>query len=429
MSQQATLDDRAFEHNAQTHAPEVKEEVMPLPKWLMRIYYIFPIILYVPDVIFNYFVYSKGVSTPFNVSDVTTYPENALWLFLALGIVGMAWLLSILAPWHWVRNNKFQSVMCWVGVLIATAITTWNSLAYRMSQTNSPFPTDKWVADTFHITLAGFSPTTILVSISPPFWGLFWAIVQPAERRRSAHEEQQSHEARMLKITLDAEMKAAKANANATVREAQLKGLAASMKAARSQIGSAVATATNNEDNNSAVAEQDESAMPSERVVALPNGSIRRLSERRNWNDETTESGEHEILRGAAASMSFSVATQSRDDVFQAPEGDINYRSAQGSQSNERGPSTFEGETLLGTSRPGMPRASTLLRNYADGEHVMRTIDGDVETMRNRGMKITIKTFAEFKGIELTQSKQLLAKWREWKQNQGVDQREAVEQR
>ena len=86
MSQQATLDARAFEHNAQTHAPEVKEEVMPLPKWLMRIYYIFPIILYVPDVIFNYFVYSKGVSTPFNISDVTTYPENALWLFLALGI-------------------------------------------------------------------------------------------------------------------------------------------------------------------------------------------------------------------------------------------------------------------------------------------------------------------------------------------------------
>ena len=223
-----------------------KEDAMPLPQWLMRVYYIFPIILYVPDVIFNYFVYSKGVSTPFNPYDIATYPENALWLFLALGIVGMAWLLSILAPWHWVRNNRFQSVMCWVGVLIATAITTWNSLAYRMSQTNSPFPTDRWIADTFHITLQGFSPTTILVSISPPFWGLFWAIVQPAERRRSAHEEQQSHEARMLKITLDAEMKAAKANANATVREAQLKGLAASVKAARSQIGAA-ANATNTE--------------------------------------------------------------------------------------------------------------------------------------------------------------------------------------
>jgi len=209
---------------------------MPLPQWLLRIYYIFPIILYVPDVIFNYFVYSKGVSTPFNGYDITTYPENALWLFLALGIVGMAWLLSILAPWHWARDNKFQSVMCWFGVLIATGITTWNSLAYRMSQTNSPFPTDKWVADTFHITLAGFSPTTILVSISPPFWGLFWAIVQPSERRRSSHEEQQSHEARMLKIKLDAEMKAAKASASATVREAQLKGLAASVKAARNQM-------------------------------------------------------------------------------------------------------------------------------------------------------------------------------------------------
>jgi len=247
MSQQAILDARTFEHNAQPHVTDVKEEVMPLPQWLMRIYYIFPIILYVPDVIFNYFVYSKGVSTPFNVYDIATYPENALWLFLALGIVGMAWLLSILAPWHWVRNNKFQSVMCWFGVLVATAITTWNSLAYRMSQTTPAFPTDKWIADTFHITLQGFSPTTILVSISPPFWGLFWAIVQPAERRRSAHEEQQSHEARMLKITLDAEMKAAKANANATVREAQLKGLAASMKAARSQIGVATANATRSE--------------------------------------------------------------------------------------------------------------------------------------------------------------------------------------
>ena len=241
-----------------------KEDAMPLPQWLMRVYYIFPIILYVPDVIFNYFVYSKGVSTPFNPYDIATYPENALWLFLALGIVGMAWLLSILAPWHWVRNNRFQSVMCWVGVLIATAITTWNSLAYRMSQTNSPFPTDRWIAETFHITLQGFSPTTILVSISPPFWGLFWAIVQPAERRRSTDEEQQSHEACMLKITLDAEMKAAKANASATVREAQLKGLAASMKAARSQIGAAVATPTHAETapetTDTPLAEEDRTA-------------------------------------------------------------------------------------------------------------------------------------------------------------------------
>ncbi len=54
MSQQATLDARTFEQNAQPRVGEVREEVMPLPKWLLRIYYIFPIILYVPDVIFNY---------------------------------------------------------------------------------------------------------------------------------------------------------------------------------------------------------------------------------------------------------------------------------------------------------------------------------------------------------------------------------------
>ena len=36
-------------------APVGKEgEVLPLPKWLTRLYYLFPIVLYLPDMLFNF---------------------------------------------------------------------------------------------------------------------------------------------------------------------------------------------------------------------------------------------------------------------------------------------------------------------------------------------------------------------------------------
>ena len=394
-----------------------KEEALPLPGFLMKIYYIFPIILYLPDMIFNFFVYSDGSGVNTNSFEITQLPGYLLWGFLSAGIVGMAWLCSVLAPWHWLRGNRFQSIMCWFGVVIATGITIWNSLAFR-SEGFHQFATDKWFADTFHIT--GISPTMVLVAVAPPFWGLFWAIVQPAVGKKSAAEAEEDHQQKLIRLQQEAEYKRLRAEANAGIRAAQLKGLAATVKAAREQVGNQPGEATVTEEPQvSGPASGELPALP-ERVVPLP----RRLSERRtNWGDELSESGEHDLLRGAAASMSYSVAAGPRDDVFEAPSGEFTARPFQGmlpidGRTPTNGMPSGENETVLNTARPGIPRASTLLRNYADGEHVMRTVDADVERMRAQGMKVTIKSFAEFRGIELSLSKQLLAKWREWKQAQ-----------
>jgi hypothetical protein len=384
------------------------DEALPLPGWLTKIYYIFPIVLYVPDMLFNFYVYSDGSGLNPSKFTFENLPGFLLWGFLAAGIVGMAWLCSVLAPWHWIKGNKFQSIMCWFGVVIATSITIWNSLAYR-SLNFKVFATDLWFAQAFHVNITGFSPTMILVSVAPPFWGLFWAIVQPAVGRKSMAEEQESHQLKLERMKQEAEYKRLRAEANAGVRAAQLKGLAATARAARAQISGQDATVQEEEQQGNVI----DAPTNAERVVALPTASIRRLSERRPaWNEETTESGEHAVIQGAAASMSYSVAAAPRDDVFEAPSGEFNARPLQGTLLNNS--TSGEHEAI----RPGMPRASTLLRNYADGEHVMRAVDADVERMRNQGMKVTIKSFAEYRGIELSLSKQLLAKWREWKQGQ-----------
>ncbi len=389
------------------------DDALPLPGWLTKVYYVFPVVLYVPDMIFNFFVYSNG-QIDFNKLTILDAPAIALWFFLAAGIVGMAWLLSVLAPWHWARGNRFQSIMCWFGVLIATAITMWNSLAYRSGDFKA-FKTDA-IFGTTNVS-SNLSLTMILVSLAPPFWGLFWAIVQPAQPKRSAEAERESHQQRLERLKQEAELKQVKAAANAQIRAAQISGLAATARAARAQIGAAVSNNQTTVDGSVTVTPEDNGPASGERVVALPAGSIRRLSERRTgWGTEESESGEHEIIRGAAAaSMSYSVASPPRDDVFEAPDGSA-VRPMQGMLPMDR--PTGEHETLLSTSRPGMPRASTLLRNYAEGEHVMRAVDGDVEQMRRQGMKVTIKSFAEYRGIELSLAKQLLAKWREWKQAQ-----------
>jgi hypothetical protein len=402
------------------------DDALPLPKWLTKIYYIFPIVLYVPDMLFNFYVYSDG--SGLNVNNILSSATNVfyavLWFFLAAGIVGMAWLCSVLAPWHWIKGNKFQSVMCWFGVIIATCITIWNSLAYRSLDFKN-FQTDKWLQDATHIS--GLSLTMVLVSVAPPFWGLFWAIVQPAVGRKSLAEEQESHAMKLERLKQEAEYKRLRAEANAQVRSAQLKGLAATVRSARAQ----VTGRPESEPQEQNGAQQTTSDIPtgSDRVVALPTASIRRLSERRTgWGDETTESGEHDIVRGAAASMSYSAAAAPRDDVFEAPSGEFALRPMQGTLMGEgRATDSGEHQTALSTSRPGMPRASTLLRNYADGEHVMRAVDGDVERMRAQGMKVTIKSFAEYRGIELSLAKQLLAKWREWKQAQSAPRAEMAE--
>jgi hypothetical protein len=213
-----------------------QEKALPLPSWLVKVYFIFPIILYIPDAIFNYYVYSDGAYIP-NAPLPVQISQVALWGFLSIGVVGMAYLLSVLAPWHWTNGHRLQALFCWVGVLIATGVTIWNSLSYR-SVTFSQFKTDQWVYDTFpQLAARGISVTMILVAIAPPFWGLFWALVQPTTHRKSLSALTQSHQEKLLRVQHEAELKRLRAEANAKVREAQLKGMAQTAAAARQQAG------------------------------------------------------------------------------------------------------------------------------------------------------------------------------------------------
>src|SRR5262249_17898393 len=139
-----------------------KDKVLPLPRWLVRVYFIFPIVLYIPDGIFNFYVYTDGVSTkqPNLVFQVGFF---ALWAFVSLGVVGMAYLLSVLAPWHWSQGHRLQALFCGLGVIVATGITTWNSLAFR-STTFKAFQTDEWIWAAWpQLRAAGVSVTMILV--------------------------------------------------------------------------------------------------------------------------------------------------------------------------------------------------------------------------------------------------------------------------
>jgi hypothetical protein len=77
----------------------------------------------------------------------------------------------------------------------------------------------------------------ILVAIAPPFWGLFWALVQPTNHRRSLSALQEGHQEKLMRVQHDAQLKAMRAEANAKVREAQLKGMAQTAAAARQQAG------------------------------------------------------------------------------------------------------------------------------------------------------------------------------------------------
>jgi hypothetical protein len=141
----------------------------------------------------------------------------------------------VLAPWHWGQGHRIQAFFCALGVIVATAITTWNSLAYR-SGSFVEFKTDQWAYNIWPDLQANhISITMILVSIAPPFWGLFWAIVQPTETGRSLRQLQESHAERLLRVQHEAEVKRLKAETNAKVREAQLRGMARTAAAARDQ--------------------------------------------------------------------------------------------------------------------------------------------------------------------------------------------------
>lgn len=219
-----------------THLAEEREKALPLPGWLVKLYFIFPVVLYIPDAIFNYYVYSDGAYVP-NATPLIQASQIALWLFLSIGVVGMAYLLSVLAPWHWTNGHHLQALFCWVGVLIATGVTVWNSLSYR-SSTFTAFQTDHWLYAQFpQLAAQRISVTMILVAIAPPFWGLFWALVQPTNHRRSLTALRENHQEKLMRVQHDAELKRLRAEANAKVREAQLKGMAQTAAAARAQAG------------------------------------------------------------------------------------------------------------------------------------------------------------------------------------------------
>jgi hypothetical protein len=210
-----------------------RDKTLPLPGWLTKVYFIFPIVLYIPDAIFNYFVYSDGAFLPGNGNVVLQASQVALWSFMSIGVVGMAYLLSVLAPWHWGQGHRVQAFFCGVGVVVATAITTWNSLAFRSTHFQT-FATDRW-ADALWPQLKSVSLTMILVAVAPPFWGLFWAVVQPTQTGRSLRQLQETHAERLMRMQQEAELKRLKAESNAKVRSAQLRGMAETAAAAREQ--------------------------------------------------------------------------------------------------------------------------------------------------------------------------------------------------
>ena len=115
---QATLADTASANSPNrpysAQSDQEKDKVLPLPGWLVKVYFIFPVVLYIPDAIFNFFVYSDG-ATGRSTDPVIELGFTVLWGFLALGVVGMAYLLSVLAPWHWGQGHKVQAFFCAVG--------------------------------------------------------------------------------------------------------------------------------------------------------------------------------------------------------------------------------------------------------------------------------------------------------------------------
>lgn len=240
--------------------PVERDKVLPLQPWLVKVYFIFPVVLYIPDAIFNYYVYSHGINTN-ATNPLIQGLFVALWAFLAIGIVGMAYLLSVLAPWHWGQGHRVQAMFCGLGVLIATAITTWNSLAYRSQEAGSfsVFQTDKWAYNIWpQLQKNNISLTMILVAVAPPFWGLFWAIVQPTQSGRSIRQLQESHAERLLRLQQESELKRVKAETTAKIREAQLRGMARTAAAARDQAREVFAQKRKDQSATGASAESSE---------------------------------------------------------------------------------------------------------------------------------------------------------------------------
>ena len=198
--------------------------------------------------VFSYHIYSVGAGITNMTSDnwLEVLPQAALWFTVSAGTVGMAYLCSILLPHHWSHGHRLQGLFCILGVLIATSVTILFSLAYR-SEEHAHYAFDLTIQSWLpFLADANISPIQIFASIAPPFWGLFWMVIQPTEERRDdmegvdAEEKIRRIQARAQIEAAEAEAKAvvsaARAKAGAVKRQAQLEGVAATFRVGANQI-------------------------------------------------------------------------------------------------------------------------------------------------------------------------------------------------
>jgi hypothetical protein len=344
-----TTDERAAAINERVE----QDKTLPLPGWLVKVYFIFPIVLYLPDAIFIYFVYSDGAVVP-RAPLLLQIAQVTLWGFMAVGVVGMAYLLSVLAPWHWGQGHRVQAIFCGLGVIVATGITTWNSLAFRSTGFQA-FRTDQWVWQSFP-QLSGISLTMILVAVAPPFWGLFWAIVQPTQTGRSLRQIRESHAERLLRLEQEAELKRLRAESNAKVRAAQLRSMAQTAAAARqeaSQLFTRKKDGTE-EDGSPSDAQDDAGGEAPEGPEDAAGGRVVQLSQIKAMGGREAAGS-----RGGAVLMNHAAATT--PTVRAAPNGGARLAAAQPPLLKEadaqRSPAAAQGDPMPwgGPRRPATP--------------------------------------------------------------------------
>jgi hypothetical protein len=351
----------AAEQSAVSTERVEQDKTLPLPGWLVKVYFIFPIVLYLPDAIFNYFVYSDGAVVP-QAPLLLQIAQVTLWAFMAIGVVGMAYLLSVLAPWHWGQGHRIQAIFCGLGVVVATAITTWNSLAFRSTGFQA-FKTDEWVYQ-FFPQLHSVSLTMILVAIAPPFWGLFWALVQPTQTGRSLRQIRESHAERLLRLEQEAELKRLRAEANAKVRAAQLRGMAQTAAAAREEAAQLFTRKKGEGDTDPSL---NAVGAEAETAEAPESGNVVQLS-------QVKAAGGRELAnsRGGAVFMNRAASGPS---VHTAPSGGARPAAAQPPLMTEpdvqRTPAAAQGDPMPwgGARRPAAPGggiAETIFGSYDD---------------------------------------------------------------
>ena len=218
-----------------------------LPGFVRWFFQIFALVIYGPDMYFSYQIYTKNGEL---VAGDIFHAAPAIILFatLSAGTVGMAYLLSVLAPFHWRKDHRAIALTCGIGVLIATAVTILFSLAYR-----SENPVTYAFDDTLRqwIGIKSISPIQFIAAFAPPFWGLFWAIVQPTDTKSEAEIAADDpdavakiqHKAMVQTAQIEAasNLAQAKAAANAVNRGAQLKGLISTAREATQAVQQQIA--------------------------------------------------------------------------------------------------------------------------------------------------------------------------------------------